>query len=237
MSASVQVSEQVHESAIPSASSAGEGAAHSTVFWASDEAISLVQQVFFSRELPPLAVVFAGIDHGSGCSGVCASVAAALANAGKTVCLVEANFRSPALCELFGTTSRAGLAHALFRGGPIRSFAKLVGPGELWLLACGELSVDSPSLLGSEQLKARLDELESEFDFVIIDAPPVTRYADALQLGRLADGVVLVLEAGATRSEAALKAATDLRASNISILAAVLNKREFPIPEKIYRML
>jgi Mrp family chromosome partitioning ATPase len=53
-------------------------------------------------------------------------------------------------------------------------------------------------------------------------------------LGQLSDGVILVLEADSTRREAASAIAANLRSAKIPILAAVLNKRTFPIPENIY---
>ena len=53
----------------------------------------------------------------------------------------------------------------------------------------------------------------------------------------MTDGLVLVLEAGETRREAAQAAVSSLRAANVPILGAVLNNRELPIPEKLYRNL
>lgn len=207
--------------------------------WASDEALRLVQQIFLRQtQAAPRVVVFAGIDHGNGSSIMCGAVGEALArNSPGPVCLVEGNFRSPGLPELFGTTNHFGLTEALLREGPIRSFAGSLGHDKLWLLSSGRLATDSPNLLGCEQLKARLAELRTEFDFVLIDAPPLTRYADAIALAQLSDGIVLVLEAGSTRKKAALMATANLRSSNVPILGAVLNKRTFPIPENIYSRL
>lgn len=207
--------------------------------WNSDGALRLVQQIFLLQtQAPPRMVVFAGIDHGSGCSRMAASVAETLAgNARGAVCLVEANFRSPALPSIFGTTNHHGLTDALLQEGDIRSFAKPVCNDSLWLLSSGALAADSASLLSSERLKARMLELREAFDFVIADAPPLTRYADAIALAQLSDGVVLILEAEATRREAALMAVENLRSSRIPILGAVLNKRTFPIPERIYSRL
>jgi Mrp family chromosome partitioning ATPase len=207
--------------------------------WAGDEALRLVQQIFLLQvQTPPRMVVFAGIDHGNGCSRICASVAQVLArNASGPVCLVEANFRSPALPELFGTTNHHGLTDALLREGPIRSFAKPVGANRMWLISCGALAADSPNLLSTERVKARLAELRGDFEFIIIDAPPLTHYADAISLGQLTDGLVLILEANSTRREAAQTAVASLRSSKVPILGAVLNKRTFPIPEKIYKKL
>ena len=183
-------------------------------------------------------VVFAGIDHGNGCSQIAASVAESLAgNAPGAVCLVEANFRSPALPAMLGTTNYHGLTDALLGEGPIRSFIKPVCSESLWLLSSGLLAADSPNLLTTERMKALSVELRKEFDFVIVDAPPLTRYADAIALGQLSDGIVLVLEANSTRREAALTVAESLRSCGIKIIGAVLNKRTFPIPEGIYSKL
>ncbi|HTV53807.1 MAG TPA: CpsD/CapB family tyrosine-protein kinase [Terriglobia bacterium] len=204
--------------------------------WAREEALKLAQQVFLAPAGgSPQMVVFAGIEHGNGCSRVCASVAETLAVIAQgPVCLVEANFRSPALPKLFGTTNHHGLVDALGWEGPIHSFTKPVGVENLWLLSCGNLIADSASLLASEAIKERLSELRSKFRFVIVDAPPLTRYADAMVVGQMADGVVLVLEAGVTRREHAHRVVGELRSSHVPILGAVLNKRTFPIPEKIY---
>ena len=205
-----------------------------------EEALRLVHQVFLLQsEQAPGVVVFAGIDHGNGCSQISASVATVLAtDARRPVCLVEANFRSPALSRLFGAKNDCGFTDALNRKGPIRSFAMPVDAhGNLWMLSSGPLAADSPGLLASGLLHHRLAELRAEFGFVIIDAPPLSRYADAIALGQLADGLVLVLEAGSTRRDEAAQAVAGLRASRIPVLAAVLNKRTSPIPEKIYNRL
>jgi Mrp family chromosome partitioning ATPase len=205
-----------------------------------EEALRLVQQIFLVQaDEPPRMVVFAGIERSEGCSRICAAVAEALAkNSAGQVCLVEANFRSPILPGLFGTTNHYGLTNALLNKGPIRSFAKPLSADEkLWLVSSGALTADSANLLTSELLRARMAELREEFEYVILDAPPLTRYSDAIATGQCADGLVLVVEAGSTRREAAQVVAANLRTSRIPILGAVLNNRTFPIPEKIYRRL
>jgi Mrp family chromosome partitioning ATPase len=206
---------------------------------AAEEALRLVQRVFLLQaQEPPHMVVFAGIDHGSGCSRICVRVAETLArNIRGSVCLLEANLRSPALPEMFGTTNHHGLTDALLQDGPIRLFAKLVRGDNLWLLSSGVLAADSANLLNSERLKTRFVELRKEFDFVLIDAPPLTRYADAIAIGQLAEGLVLVLEANSTRRESALEVTNTLRSAQIQVLGAVLNKRTFPIPESLYHRL
>lgn len=207
-----------------------------------EESNKLVQNIFLLHgEESPRVVVFAGIDSGNGCSWICAHVAEILAGQKLgSVCIVDANLRTPALPELFGVSNHYGLTDALSRKGSIRDFTKVIRSDNLWLLSCGSLAADtaeSPSMLNSETMKARVAELRKEFDFVLIDSPPLNTYADGVAVGQLADGLVLVLEANATRREAAVKVTENLRSAQIKILGAVLNKRTFPIPESLYHLL
>lgn len=206
---------------------------------AREEALRLVQRIFLSSDRKaPRAVLFAGIDEGAGCSQICLLIAETLrSTVSGSICLVEANLRSPSLPGMLGTTNHHGLTDALLQEGPIRSFARPLEIDNVWLLSSGSLSPDSPNFLNSDRLKVRFEELRAEFDFLIVDAPSLTRYADATALGRLTDGLVLVLEANSTRKEAAVRAMENLRAAKIQVLGAVLNKRTFPIPESIYHRL
>jgi succinoglycan biosynthesis transport protein ExoP len=204
-----------------------------------EESLKLVQSVFLLKgKESPRAVMFAGIDSGNGCSGICAHAAEVLAGqVPGTVCLVDANLHAPSLPEFFGVTNHFGLTDALRKDGSIRDFAKQVRPDNLWLLSCGSFAAESSGLLNSELMKARVAELRKEFDYVLIDSPPLSAYADGVALGQLADALVLVLEANSTRREAAARVAENLRAAQIRIVGAVLNKRTFPIPEPLYQLL
>jgi receptor protein-tyrosine kinase len=206
---------------------------------AREESRRLVQQIFMVQaKEPPRVVVFAGIDHGNGCTRICAHAAEALhENLRGSICLVEANFRSPSLPKLYGATNRQGLTDALVGEGPMRSFAKPLGNDHLYLMSCGTRASESHGLLNSARLRSRFRDLRNEFDYVLIDAPPLVQYSDAIALGKAADGLVLIVEANATRREAAARVSEHLRASQIRILAAVLNKRTFPIPDLLYRYL
>lgn len=204
-----------------------------------EESLHLVQNLFLTGAANPAhMVIFAGLDPGNGCSRVCASAAEILAaSTSGTVCLVEANLRSPSLPEYFGVENHFGLSDCLRKDGPVKEFAKKLRPENLWLISCGATSPDVATLLNSDRMKTRLAEIRKEFDYVLIDVPPLNQYADATALARLTDGIVVVLEANVTRKEAASKAIESLRSSGISILGAVLNKRTFPIPEKLYHLL
>lgn len=206
---------------------------------ADEEVLGLVQRVFLlSPQNPPKVVVFAGIDQGTKGDQLCWSTADVLAkNTSGKVCLVEADFRARTT-SAYGAADGAGFADALVSEKPICSYVKSANSKEAWSwIPAGRVTSESVNLLGSDRMKALLSELRNEFDFVIVMGPQLNFYNDSSILGQLADGLVLILEAGSTRREAAQAATSGLRIANIPILAAVLNNRTYPIPEPIYRRL
>jgi capsular exopolysaccharide synthesis family protein len=203
------------------------------------EAIKLVQRVFL---LPgadaPRMVLFCGVGRGDGSSWVCLRASETLASQVKaSVCVVDANLHAPFLHEYFRKSNSKGLAEAVRGSGPISNYAQLLNGGNLWVITCGSRTTDPHTLLTSDRLPARLAELRTVFDYVLIDAPPVNLYGDATLLGRLADGVVLVVQANSTHREVVRKAKESLESAKLRVLGAVLNKRTFPIPDSWYRKL
>ncbi len=172
------------------------------------------------------------------CSRICVEAARTLAaNTSGSICVVDGNFRTPSLPASFGVAHDKGLTDSLLGESGILSFATQLTPANLWLMPTGTLTTESPTLLNSERLTQRLHELRAEFDYLLIDAPALNLYSDAIALGRIADGVVVILEADSTRRESALKGLSSLREARIEVLGAVLNQRTFPIPDFVYRRL
>jgi len=204
-----------------------------------EETLKLVQRLFLtSEEVAPKAVLFAPVEAAGGCGWLCSVVAKLLANSvAGSVCLVEGNLRSPSLSGNFGAVRDRGLVDSLSFDGSIRHFARSIGPANLWLLPAGAIVQDSAILLNSDRLRDRLCELREEFNYLLINTPPLITFADGMVLGRMVDGVVLVLEEDATRRETALRVTENLRNSRIPILGAVLNNRTFPIPAAVYKRL
>ena len=209
-----------------------------TQMFTAEEAVRLVQRLFLvPGPDAPRAVAFSGVNPGDGCSTICACVAETLAGqvgASGTFCLVDANLRAPSLHRHFGLENRTGLADAIEHSGPVRDFAQAVNGGRLWVMTSGSAPSNVHALLNSEGLRTRMADLRAEFDNVLIDVPPIGLYADAVTLGKLADGIVLVLQSNATRREAARKAKETMETAQIPLLGAVLNKRRFPVPPVLY---
>jgi len=204
-----------------------------------DELFKLVQRVFM---MPGPAksrmVVVSAMESGNGCSWICARMAEILATQiSGSVCVVDANLRAPGLHREFGVANHYGLSDALQGSDPIRRFVTSLSRSNLWLLSSGAEVEGMQTMLGSDRMRALLPELQREFDYVLIDAPPIESGDGSLALGRSADGIVLVLKAHASRRERARKAVRDLEGASVRVLGAVLNRRTFPVPESIYRKL
>jgi len=202
-----------------------------------DEITKLVQTLFLLPEVNrSRRVVFAGTESGSGCTWICARAAEILAlQIRASVCVVDCNLRSPRLHKQFGLENHHGLSDALRSSGPVRQYARQLSRKNLWLLSCGSSADDWQTLLVSDRMRQRMTELRAAFDYLLIDATPLGTCNDAILLGGLSDGVVLVLKANSSRREKARQALQELRAANVPIFGAVLNQRTFPIPESIYR--
>jgi len=203
------------------------------------ECLKLVQRLFLEQIDGSLrVVVFAGVDEGNGSSPICGSVAEILAHDGRgSACVLNANPASAFWPPFVTGTDHLGLNHDRLDSRPLRDFAQRLQPEDFWLVSCGSLTTDATAHLKSAQLKSLFVQLRKEFDFLIVDVPPVLLDTTAVLLAPLTEGVVLVVEANSTRREVARKAKETLESSNVRLLGAVLNNRTFPIPDFLYRRL
>jgi protein-tyrosine kinase len=205
---------------------------------AKEEITGLVQRLFILGGAEGLRRVgFLCTESGDGNTWMCAHVGDILASlVDRSVCVVDCNFRSPALHQQFVVENHFGLADALRGDAPIRDYARQLRRN-LWMVSCGAMSEDAERLLTSDRMRVRISELNREFDYVLVDMPSLNSSNHAMVLGSACDGVVLVLKANSSRRESARQALQQLQAANIPVLGAVLNQRTFPIPEKIYKLL
>jgi hypothetical protein len=90
---------------------------------------------------------------------------------------------------------------------------------------------------GWENLKVSMQQLRSQAQFVAIDCPAIATSSDALSLARLVEGMVLVVEADRTKKVQIRNAERQIEAAGGKLLGLVLNKRRYPIPGAIYRLL
>jgi len=201
----------------------------------SEEMMRLVQRVFLSANgSAPRQVLFCGVDNDSGSSSVCARAGRALAeHSSRPVCLVDANMQLHRLSSLFGIDTTAQTGGVLTSP---RDQCAQVG-GSLWLAGNAVLAGSGGVFPAVTELKKRLVQLHTEFEYLLIDVAGANVRGDATVLGQLTDATILVVEAHATRRVAARKAKETLEAADVRLLGTVLHNRTFPIPEQLYRKL
>jgi protein-tyrosine kinase len=142
----------------------------------------------------------------------------------RRVLVIDADLRRPRIHTVFGTTAVPGLTDYL-RGNADEFAVIQCSSDENLCLIPGGTEVDDPSeLLSNERLPALLSKLAPVFDWIILDSPPCLPVADASMLANLADGVLLVVRAGATPSSIAAKARAELAQHNV--VGVVLNSVE-----------
>jgi len=118
------------------------------------------------------------------------------------VLLIDGDLRRPSLAQLFGTKPTPGICEWLQEEhnsqGNIYHLEKL----DLWYLPAGRPTTTNPlELLQSSKLTALMERLNSMFDWVVIDSPPILPLADTSVWSRIADGVLLVTRQGTTQKK------------------------------------
>jgi Mrp family chromosome partitioning ATPase len=206
----------------------------------SKEVVRLVQQLFVPAlsTAPVQTIVVASVEEGSGSSWVCARIAEFLAShIDGSVCLVDANPHSASAKAHFGLPNSGRVLDSEWLFSPVRRANDPAADANLWLLSYRPTTEGWLTPATLERFQARLSELRKDFNYILIDAPPINAYADASLFGRMADGLVMVVEAHKTRREPAQRAKKVLDAAGVTVLGAVLNKRTFPIPGFLYKRL
>lgn len=202
-----------------------------------EEEMRMIQRIFLlENSHPPHVVLFCGIEPHGGTVGICARAGQNLADQiNQPVCLVDANLADPSLHRYFGEKSIFGVPDTIVKPKAVCKFVRRIEQTNLFLLSAGLAIPDARSTLKSDRWYSMLSELRQQFSFVLISGPPAVRQVETVLLGRLSDGVVLVLESNQTRRETARTIQQMLSAANVNVLGAVLNNRTFPVPESIYR--
>jgi protein-tyrosine kinase len=168
-------------------------------------------------------IVFLGYAENSGGTSVCARAARALAaQVGDRVCVVDAKFTNPSVHQLFGKDNLTGLLDAVqhSRGGG--SFAKKVEESNLWVLPAGDGA--QRGAVSQRDLSACLAQLKSEFEYVLIDAPPLNSKSELSAFAEVSDGAVLVVDSSGLTADAALRGRAKLRNAKLRLLGMVLNQ-------------
>ncbi|MGD8199118.1 polysaccharide biosynthesis tyrosine autokinase [Ornithinimicrobium sp. W1679] len=160
---------------------------------------------------------------GEGKSTTAANLALTVAETGSTVCLIEGDLRRPRLLEYMGLENAAGVTDVLVSRAELADVLQSYVEG-LHVLGCGPIPPNPSELLGSSAMRSLLERLDTEFDYVIIDAPPLLAVTDAAVLSTLTDGAIVVVGADVVRRDELQRALGTLERVGGKVLGLVANR-------------
>jgi len=201
--------------------------------FAREQIRALVRQVFVSNGASPVRqVVFSMLEPETDVRGLCWHVGDTLALEARGSIAVVGQY--PRLVHRAEVPREEPVAcGSAGQSIPLRQIATRIR-GDLWLVPHG-MGSGGPGTATS--LYSFLNEVRRQFEYSIVQGPPVGESTQAAALAQCADGIILVLSAQRTRRAAARTIKQALEAAHVRILGTVLSDRAFPVPEALYRWL
>lgn len=166
-----------------------------------------------------LLVTSAGM--GEGKSTTISNLAFAVAETGKKVLLIDCDMRRPTIHKVFKISNIKGMSDYLIGEVPLDKVIASVEPN-LDILTSGTIPPNPSELLGSKSMEKFLNDMRKEYDYILLDAPPVMAVTDAQILSTLSSGVILVVASGKAQRELAKRSKELLEAVGANIVGAVL---------------
>lgn len=177
---------------------------------------------FLSSDKVLKTIVVSSAVPKEGKSTVSANLAAAIAQLGRRVLLIDADMRVPSQHHLWQITNGAGLSEVLVGEAEFKTAACNV-MDNLDVLTAGIRPPNPLALLDSKRMASLIQDFSGQYDFVIIDAPPLLLAADALTLSHMTDGILLVARPGVIDSNSANNAKEMLQRSGHNVLGLLVN--------------
>ena len=181
-----------------------------------------VQFAQAGKELQTIALTSCTPNEGK--STTIANLAVVLTQAGKSVLLIDCDMRNPTVHKNFNLSNKVGLSSCISMGTALADAVQATGIEGLDALTGGVIPPNPSELLGSEQMKNLLQRAKEQYDYVLIDTPPVMPVTDALIVSRFVDGMILVIASAEVKVEMARDVKNQLVNAGANILGVVLNK-------------
>ncbi len=185
---------------------------------------------------PLRTLMVTGINHGVGVTSTVIKFARALTRGtGRNALLIDANLRTPDLHLQFDINPDQGMAELMKNNGLVKFKFKKVLDEKLYAFTCGKRG--SVGQFEARRFEALMEAAREHFDYTILDSAPITGCSESQAICSRVDGVLLVIEAGKTRRQVAMRAKKELEDAGGRLLGVVLNRRKYYIPEWIYKRL
>jgi polysaccharide biosynthesis transport protein len=178
--------------------------------------------VMSASDRRPLVLAVTSATLGEGKTSVSTNLAVVLSRAGHRVALIDADLRRPRVAKFMDIPAGPGLTDVLIGNVRLEDALVLRDDGRFAILPAGTVPTNPSEALGSSTMKEILGRLSEEFEFVIVDTPPVIPVTDALVLAPWVDGLILVARLGETtpdRLERAQAATEGVHAKVFGIVA------------------
>ncbi len=160
---------------------------------------------------------------GEGKSTTALNLAYMLAEAGKTVILIESDMRLPTISKQLGLQPIPGLSNMLAGLSSGKDIIRKTSlEDNLLVIPSGDIPPNPSELLGSEQMKTALEVFSQTADFIILDLPPINEVSDALVVSRLVDGIVMIVRQNYSSRRALAEAMRQLNQANAKVLGFVM---------------
>jgi non-specific protein-tyrosine kinase len=157
-----------------------------------------------------------------GKSTTLANLAVTFAQGGHQTVAVDTDLRRPSLHKIFGISNDIGLTSIALDEAPILDLQDTSVPN-LRVLPSGPLPPNPSELLSSHRMELIIELLKATAEYVLFDSPPIIAVSDAAVLARRVDGVLLLVSAGKTKRDHAIKAKAQLEKVGANIIGVVLN--------------
>jgi capsular exopolysaccharide synthesis family protein len=150
------------------------------------------------------------------------------------VLLIDGNAQSPKIHELFNIQSAPGFSDYLSSGSPFTDFISLTEYENLKIMPFGTESIKKGETFESEMFQDRLNSLKLDFNYILIDGSSVFSSSNISRIAQHVDGILFVVECENTKWEALQQAKENISNVGGNIIGAVMNKRKYYIPKKLY---
>lgn len=178
---------------------------------------------FIGEDVKVIAVTSCMPNEGK--SSVTMNLALSLAEAGEKVLLIDADMRKSVLTGRYKIkNAKMGLSHYLSGQCTLEEVNCITNVENFFMIVSGTVPPNPSELLGHKRFKKMIEDLRTVYDYILIDSPPMGSVADAVIAGKVADGVLLVVESEAVSYKYAQKIKKQLEMAECKILGVVLNK-------------
>ncbi|MFC8799083.1 polysaccharide biosynthesis tyrosine autokinase [Streptomyces griseoincarnatus] len=182
---------------------------------------------FLDLEGGPQAMVVVSSVPNEGKSTTAINLAITLADADARVLLIDADLRRPSIANYLGIEGSVGLTTVLIHRAELQDVIQPWGSAGLFVVPSGAIPPNPAELVGSRAMAKLIEQVREQYDYVIIDTPPLLPVTDAALIAKMTNGALMVTGSGLVRRDQLLQSLGNMSSVNARVLGVVLNKMKW----------